>query len=346
MSSSSETKNSSDEIYNNNSSSDEINNNSTSNNNNNNNPSNPRPPTITHTTSRSATNEPTNVLRSIYTLTSPYSPLRSELSHLLKTTPLRTTPSGDGLENVYVFATTQQAFAFAERVAALGRSLRHTAEMGGCGPVVYVRWTTRRAQGGGADVAAADVAAARACVAEAAGLGAEVYCGAAGRKKGRKPKTWVKEEGEEGEERMRPEWKVMEKLEPHAVYSQGLMRTSLWADEMEHLWWWVKDKVGRADVKEIKMAEGTEGQEAQVGKAEEMEASPAWSMLYGMACVSRTKWLFLPKKNTFEVFQDHQKHGTPEDAATEQKITKSYLPGKMDTLKGLLKEVVGTFRAV
>ncbi|OJD40626.1 uncharacterized protein BKCO1_1000629 [Diplodia corticola] len=251
-------------------------------------PSRRRSSTSTLVALSSAPSAPLITLVSLDPTTHKASALLARLHALLATTPWRLTKAmgehgaSDALERTYVFATPQRAAAFSWRVAhEVAAARAHDPDWSGCGRRVYVRWTTHGPPG----LSPADLDCAEATEAAFVEVAA-----AGGEEEEVRPLEGGDGEGEEEEERTVEGGGVMVKRraapgkgtfglwfpEWRRVAARGDRDVKEWANEERlrlYEWWRAKALVEGE-------GEGSEGGQAW----------PAWSMVFGRACVTQTRF--------------------------------------------------------
>ncbi|KAL0264139.1 hypothetical protein SLS55_000084 [Diplodia seriata] len=249
--------------------------------------------------------------------------LAARLQTLLATTPWRLTAynDGKGIDRHFVFATAEQAAAFAARVEARATESDHHPEVSGCGRHVHVLYTTYYTLKG---LSESDIKGAEELQAmEIRGLvGAGAGAGAGAGEQQQHPLGEILGEREEAvRELFRPEFR--------RLGLKGDMTKHEWASGHGGLWEWLKGKV---------WVEGGRG-------AEDGGVWPAWGIMFGMACVTQARFVEDESGNLVLAAKEHWPNTDDEDM---KKITNETTPltkqgkisGKVPVMEEMLKQGV------
>lgn len=238
-----------------------------------------------------------------------------DLDYLLKDTPWRLTPDGAGLERIYVFDSPRRAAEFCAFVFGWSQARCHDPEWAGCGECVYVRWTTHKPPG----LSRADIEGAVTC--ERFYDGANDGSNDVGEPRV-KDFARISKARDDGQE-LWPEWKVVGRREGRTA--------RVWSEqEMAKLWHWLRR---RALAEECASKDGN--------------FWPAWSMVWGMACVTQTRWATIVSDDddghAITLNMVRERRDNPDDNAMK-KVTEETNPSTDPSkkLEELLKELMNS----
>ncbi|KAB2575910.1 hypothetical protein BFW01_g2612 [Lasiodiplodia theobromae] len=232
-----------------------------------------------------------------------------DLDLLLENTHWRLTPDGTGLERIYVFQSPQRAAEFCASVFGWSQARSHDPEWAGCRECVYVRWTTHKPPG----LSRADIEGAMAC---------ERFDDGANDVGEPRAKDFARilRARDDGQE-LWPEWKALGRREGRTA--------RVWSEqEMAKLWHWMRR---RALVEECASKDGN--------------FWPAWSMVWGMACVTQTRWATIASDDddgdAIILNMVRERQGNPDNNAMK-KVTEETNPKKDPSVKleELIKELM------